>query len=64
MTNPRVRFLPIVMIPAILPAVLMPAMRPYVPADLLAVAMGVSIGLAIVGIAWMSKGRPRSPTNN
>ena len=49
-TNSRVRFLPIVMIPAILPAVMIPAMRNYLPADLLAAAMGVSIGLAIIGL--------------
>ncbi|GGA37940.1 hypothetical protein [Sphingomonas psychrolutea] len=55
-TNSRVRFLPIVMIPAILPAVVMPAMRNYVPANMLAAAMGVSIGLAIVGLAWMIRG--------
>ena len=55
-TNSRVRFLPIVMIPSILPAVVMPAMRNYVPANMLAAAMGVSIGLAIVGLAWMIKG--------
>ncbi len=58
-TNSRVRFLPIVMIPAILPAVMMPAMRNHLPVDLLAAAMGVSIGLAIIGLAWMIRGGRR-----
>ena len=63
-TNPRIRFLPIVMVPAILPAVLMPTMRQYVPANLLAAAMGVSIGLAIVGLAWIIKGKRGSSTGS
>jgi hypothetical protein len=62
--NPRVRFLPVVMFPSILPAVLMPAMRQYVPANLLAAAMGVSIGLAMVGLAWMINGKRRCSTDS
>ena len=60
-TNSRVQFLPIVIIPATLPAIVMPAMRNYVPTKMLAAAMDVSIGLAIVGLGWMIKGRRGCP---
>lgn len=53
--NPRVRFLPIVMLPAIMPAILMPAMRYRLSDNLLGGMMGVSIGLAIVALVWMAK---------
>lgn len=62
-TNPRVRFLPIVMLPAIMPAVLMLAARHHVPDTLLGAGMGVSIGLAIVGLVWMIRDGRRPPAD-
>ncbi|MEN2791603.1 hypothetical protein ABC974_18350 [Sphingomonas oligophenolica] len=54
--NAKARFLPIVMLPAIMPAVLVPPMLLlHVPDYVLGIAMGVFIGLAGVGIAWMAK---------
>lgn len=55
--NPKARYLPIVMFPAIMPAVLMRLLLSlHVPANVIGAAMGVSVGLAIVGIVWMVKG--------
>lgn len=56
----RTRYLPLVIVPAIMPAVLTPVlMSQHVPANLIGGAMGVSIGLAIVGLVWMKRGRGR-----
>lgn len=63
--TPRTRFLPVVILPAVMPAVLMPAMvNHHVPDNLLGGAMGVSIGLAIVGLIWMKKGKRRCSTDS
>jgi hypothetical protein len=60
--NPKTRFLPIVILPAILPALLMPVLRSLeVPDSVLGGTMGFSIGLAIVGLIWMVK--PSSPSS-
>jgi hypothetical protein len=55
--NPRTRFLPLVIAPAIMPAVLLPLLRSLeVSNAVLGGVMGLFIGLAIVGLAWMIKG--------
>ena len=54
--NPKTRFLPIVILPAIMPALLMPVMRTlHAPDSEVGAAMGFFIGLAIVGLIWMLK---------
>lgn len=58
--NPKARFLPIVILPAILPAILLPTLRSLqVSDDVLGGTMGVFIGLAIVGLVWMVKSNNR-----
>ncbi|MGN5375885.1 hypothetical protein [Sphingomonas hankookensis] len=60
MKNAKTRYLPLVIVPAIMPAVLMPLLvSQHVPANLIDGAMGVSIGLAIVGLVRMKRGRGR-----
>ncbi|KTT67963.1 hypothetical protein [Sphingomonas sanguinis] len=60
MKNARTRYLPIVIVPAIMPAVLTPLLvSQHVPDNLIGGAMGVSIGLAIVGLVRMKRGPGR-----
>lgn len=60
MKNARARYLPLIIFPAIMPAVLTPVLvSQHVPSDLIGGVMGVSIGLAIVGLVWMKRGRDR-----
>ncbi len=55
--NPKARFLPIVVLSAIMPAILLPALRTLqVPDYILGATTGIFIGLAIVGLVWMVKG--------
>ncbi len=57
MKNSKARFLPVVMLPAIMPAVLTPLLvNLHVPDSMIGGAVGVSIGLAIVGVIRMAKG--------
>lgn len=65
MTNARARYLPLVIVPAIMPAVLMPVLvNQHVPDNLIGGAMGVSIGLAIVGLVRMKRGGGRCATTS
>lgn len=65
MKNVRTRHLPFVIVPAIMPAVLMPVLvHQHVPDNLIGGAMGVSIGLAIVGLVRMKRGGRRCATAN
>lgn len=55
--NPRTRFAPFVIVPAIMPAVLLPVLRSsHISDAALGAIMGVFIGLALVGLVWMIKG--------
>ena len=63
--DPRARFLPLVILPAIMPAMLMPVvLNHHVSDGLLGGAMGVPIGLAIGGLVWMKKGGRRCSTDS
>jgi len=65
MKNARTRYLPLVIVPAIMPAVLMPVLvSQHVPDNLIGGAMGVSIGLAIVGLVRMKRGGGRCATTS
>lgn len=56
--NSRTRFLPLVIFPALMPAVLFPALRAtHVSDAVLGAAAGFCIGLTLVGIVWMMKGK-------
>jgi len=57
--NPKARFLPVIILPAIMPAILLPVLSGHVPDSILGATMGFSIGLAIVGVAWMAKRKDR-----
>lgn len=62
--NPKARFLPLVILPAVMPALLMPTRRSLqVPDYILGSTMGFFIGIAIVGFAWMIKGNSRCSTD-
>ena len=63
--NPKARFLPIVILPAIMPAVLLPVlMSIHAPGYVMGGAMGFFIGIAIVGFAWMLRSNHRRSTDN
>ena len=65
MKRARTLYLPLVIIPAIMPAVLMPVLvSQHVPANLIGGAMGISIGLEIVGLVRMKKGGGRCATTS
>lgn len=58
--NLKARFLPIVVITAVMPAILMPVMASsHMPSALIGATMGFSIGLALVGLVWMLKQKGR-----
>ncbi|RYF11015.1 MAG: hypothetical protein EOO77_20330 [Oxalobacteraceae bacterium] len=60
MKNARTRYLPLVIVPAIMPAVVMPVLASqHVPDTLIGAAMGISIGLAILGLVRMKRGGGR-----
>ena len=60
MKNARTRYLPLVIVPAIMPAVVMPVLvSQHVPDNLIGAAMGISIGLAILGLVRMNRGGGR-----
>ena len=60
MKNARTRYLPLVIVPAIMPAVVMPVLvSQQVPDNLIGAAMGISIGLAILGLVRMKRGGGR-----
>ena len=55
--NPKIRFAPLIILPAIMPAVLLPVLRSSQISDAaLGGIMGIFIGLALVGLSWMIKG--------
>ena len=65
MKRARTLYLPLVIIPAIMGAVPMPVLvSQHVPANLIGGAMGISIGLAIVGLVRMKKGGGRCATTS
>ncbi|MDB5721634.1 MAG: hypothetical protein JWP15_2252 [Alphaproteobacteria bacterium] len=56
----RARFLPILIMPAILPAMALPVMlSAHVPDSVLGATFGFCIGLSLVGLIWMARGKPR-----
>ena len=58
--NSKTRFLPLVIFPALMPAILFPALRAtHVSGVALGAAAGFCIGLPVVGIVWMVKGKNR-----
>jgi len=60
MKNARNCYLPLVIVPAIMPAVVMPVLvSQHVPDNLIGAAMGISIGLAILGLVRMKRGGGR-----
>lgn len=60
MKNARTRYVPLVIVPAIMPVVVMPVLvSQHVPDNLIGAAMGVSIGFAIVGLVRMKRGGGR-----
>ena len=60
MKNARTRFLPLVIVPAIMPAAVMPVLvSQHVADNLIGAAMGISIGLAILGLVRMKRGGGR-----
>ena len=62
--NPKARFLPIVILPAIMPAVLLPVLVSiHAPDYVMGGAMGFCIGIAIVGFVWMLKSNNRHLTD-
>lgn len=65
MKHARTRYLPLVIIAAIMPAVLMPVLvSQQMPANLIGGTMGLSIGLAIVGLVRIKKGGGRCATTS
>ena len=63
--NPKARFLPIVILPAIMPALLLPVLVSiHAPDYVMGGAMGFFIGIAIVGFAWMLRSNHRRSTDN
>ncbi len=61
--NPRGRFLPIIMLPAILPVTLLPLLGKLQISDAaLGVVVGTPIGLALAGLVWMAKGKSSCST--
>lgn len=62
--NPKARFLPIVIFPAVMPALLVPILRSLQAPDyVLGGTIGLCIGLAIVGLALMVKSNYRCSTD-
>jgi len=57
--NARERYLPVVMFPAIMPIMLLPGMKADLSPYLYYGMWGLSLGLAVIAVAWMAKGTPR-----
>lgn len=57
--NARERYLPVVMFPAIMPIMLLPGMKADLSPYLYYGMWGLSVGLAVIAVAWMEKGTPR-----
>ncbi len=57
--NARERYLPVVMFPAIMPIMLLPGMKADLSLYLYYGMWGLSLGLAVIAVAWMAKGTPR-----
>ena len=65
MKHAKTRYLPLVIIAGIMPAVLMPVLvSQHMSDNLIGGAMGLSIGLAIVGLVRMKKGGGRCATTS
>jgi hypothetical protein len=55
--NPRMAYLPIVVIPAVAPSVMLPLLHSsHMPDYAQGLAMGLPIGLALIGLVWMLRG--------
>lgn len=55
--NPRVAYLPIVIMPAVAPSIMLPLLHAsHVPDYVQGLAVGFPIGLALVGLIWMIRG--------
>lgn len=62
--NARVRFLPIVIVPALMPALLLPMLtRFHLPDSALGGSMGFFVGLALAGFIWIIKGKTGCSTD-
>ena len=57
--NARERYLPVVMFPAIMPIMLLPGMKADLSLYLYYGMWGLSLGLAVIAVAWMATGTPR-----
>ncbi|WP_342659083.1 hypothetical protein NPJ82_16695 (plasmid) [Sphingomonas sp. NY01] len=57
--NARERYLPVAMIPAIMPVIMLPGMKADLSPYLYYGIWSLSLGLAIMGVAWLAKGAPR-----
>ena len=54
--NARERYLPVVIFPAIMPIMLLPGMKADLAPYLYYGMRGLSLGLAVIAVAWMAKG--------
>lgn len=55
--NPRIAYLPIIVVPAVVPAIMLPLMHAFpMPDYAKGLTMGFPIGLALIGLIWMIRG--------
>lgn len=63
--NPRARFLPLVVLPAILPATLLPMMSSHhLPDYVMGGTIGIFYGLSIAAFVWMFRGNSRCASSD
>jgi hypothetical protein len=63
--RPNSRLLPVAIAPAVMPAILLPLMLAnHVPDNVIGGIFGFFIGLALVALGWMAKGRSRCAPGN